>query len=140
MDLRPILLVIGLLLFPLGSGMLVPALVDASLSHPGWQVFLTTSALTLFVGAGLFLSNRGASEELNVKQAFLLTVLVWLVLPGFASLPFVFSELDMHFTDAFFEAMSGLTTTGSTVISGLDTAPPGILLWRALLQWLDMVL
>lgn len=136
MDLRPILLVIGLLLIPLGLGMLVPALVDASLSHPEWQVFLTTSALTLFVGAGLFLSNRGASEELNVKQAFLLTVLVWLVLPGFASLPFVFSELDMRFTDAFFESMSGLTTTGSTVISGLDTAPPGILMWRALLQWL----
>ena len=66
MDLRPILLVIGLLLVPLGLGMLVPALVDASLSHPEWQVFLTTSALTLFVGAGLFLSNRGASEELNV--------------------------------------------------------------------------
>lgn len=135
-DFRPILLVIGLLLVPLGLGMLVPALVDASVSHPEWVVFVTASALTVFVGVGLYLSNRGANEELNIKQAFVLTVLVWIVLPGFASLPFIFSELKMTFTDAFFEAMSGLTTTGSTVITGLDTVPPGILIWRALLQWL----
>lgn len=135
-DLRPILLVIGLLLVPLGLGMLAPALVDVSMAHHEWQVFVAASALTLFVGVGLYLSNRGASEELNIKQAFVLTVLVWAVLPGFASLPFIFTQLEMSFTDAYFEAMSGLTTTGSTVISGLDAAPPGILIWRAILQWL----
>ncbi len=135
-DLRPILLVIGLLLIPLGLGMLAPALVDLSMGHHEWPVFVTASALTLFVGAGLYLSNRGAGGELSIKQAFVLTVLVWVVLPGFASLPFIFTQLDLSFTDAYFEAMSGLTTTGSTVISGLDTAPPGILIWRAILQWL----
>ena len=136
LDLRPIFLVIGLLLIPLGLGMLVPAVVDSAAAHPDWQVFTVSAGLTLFVGAGLFLSNRGASEQLNIKQAFLLTTLVWVVLPGFAALPFIFSDLQMGFTDAYFEAMSGLTTTGSTVITGLDAAPPGILIWRAILQWL----
>ena len=135
-DWRPIFLVIGLLLVPLGLGMMVPVAVDLSLDHPDWQVFMVSSALTLFVGVGLFLSNRGAKSELNIKQAFLLTTLVWLILPGFAALPFVFSELELSFTDGYFEAMSGLTTTGSTVITGLDSAPPGILIWRAILQWL----
>ena len=133
---RPIFLVIGLLLVPLGLGMMVPVAVDLSLEHPDWQVFIISSALTLFVGVGLFLSNRGANEQLNIKQAFLLITLVWALLPVFAALPFVFSELELSFTDAYFEAMSGLTTTGSTVISGLDSAPPGILIWRAILQWL----
>ena len=135
-DFRPILLVIGLLLIPLGLGMLVPALVDVSMGAGGWPVFVTGSALTLFVGGGLFLSNRGTGGELSIKQAFVLTVLVWVVLPLFAALPFIFTQLEMSFTDAYFEAMSGLTTTGSTVIVGLDNAPPGILIWRALLQWL----
>jgi trk system potassium uptake protein TrkH len=61
------------------------------------------------------------------------------MIPAFAALPFTFSELDLSYTDAFFEAMSGVTTTGSTVLTGLDFAPPGILLWRALLQWLGGV-
>jgi len=132
---RPILLVIGTLLVPLGLGMLVPALVDASLGHRDWQVFVASSALTLFIGVGLYLSYRGAREALTIKQGFLLTTLTWVVLPAFAALPFIFSELKMSFTDSYFEAMSGLSTTGSTVIVGLDDAPPGILMWRSILQW-----
>lgn len=135
-DFRPILLVIGTLLFPLGLGMLFPALVDISLGHPDWQVFLFSSALTLFVAGGIYLATRGANEELNIKQGFLLTTLVWVVLPVFACLPFIFSNLKLDFTNAYFEAMSGLTTTGATVIVGLDAAPPGVLIWRGILQWL----
>ena len=71
-----------------------------------------------------------------MRQAFLLTALAWVVIAAFGALPFVFSNLELAYTDAFFEAMSGVTTTGSTVITGLDFAPPGILLWRAILQWL----
>ena len=83
------------------------------------------------------LTTQGTrTVALNLRQAFILTTLLWLVVALFGALPFAFSDLQMSYTDAFFEAMSGVTTTGSTVIVGLDTAPPGLLLWRALLQWL----
>lgn len=136
-DLRPIFLVIGILLIPLGLGMVVPAMVDIAAGHTDWQVFAISSFFTLFVGISLFLSNRGVSrEDLSIKQAFLLTTLIWASIPVFAAFPFMFSELDLSFTDGYFESISGLTTTGATVLSGLDSAPPGLLLWRAILQWL----
>lgn len=134
-DLRPILLINGLFLLILGVGMLFPALMDAAVGNPDWQVFAICSGFVMFVGGMLFLTNRGEDEELSVQQAFILTVSTWVVIPIFGALPFVFSDLALSYTDAFFEAMSGLSTTGSTVITGLDGAPPGILLWRALLQW-----
>lgn len=115
--------------------MLFPALVDAAVDNPDWQVFAICSGLVMFIGGMLFLTSRGQDEELSVQQAFILTVSTWVVIPTFGALPFVFSDLSLSYTDAFFEAMSGLSTTGSTVITGLDGAPPGILLWRALLQW-----
>ena len=133
---RPILLVIGLMLTTLGLAMLVPVLLDLVVENPDWQVFLAAASVTLFVGTSLVLISRGIDGRLRLHQAFLLTTLTWVVLPAFAALPFAFSELDLSYTDAFFEAMSGLTTTGSTVIDGLDLAPPGILIWRALLQWM----
>lgn len=116
--------------------MAIPALVDLAFGHADWQVFLVSSALTVFIGVSLSLTNWGHHSDLTLKQAFILTTSSWVALVAFAALPFAFSELGLSFTDAFFESMSGLTTTGSTVIVGLDDAPPGILLWRALLQWL----
>ncbi|MCR9214075.1 MAG: TrkH family potassium uptake protein [Proteobacteria bacterium] len=133
---RLILSIIGILLVILGLAMLIPAAVDLFVSDSDWQVFSAAAAVALFVGGGLFLSNRGAQLELGGRQAFILTTVAWIAMPAFAALPLTFSEMDISYTDAFFEAMSGLTTTGSTVLTGLDTAPPGILLWRALLQWL----
>jgi len=115
--------------------MLFPALVDVAVDNPDWQVFAICSGLVMFVGGMLFLSSRGEDEELSIQQAFILTVSTWVIIPIFGALPFVYSDLSLSYTDAFFEAMSGLSTTGSTVITGLDGAPPGILLWRALLQW-----
>jgi trk system potassium uptake protein TrkH len=82
------------------------------------------------------LASRSGSSRIDIRQAFTLTTASWVALTAFAALPFAFSELDLSYTDAFFEAMSGVTTTGSTVITGLDRAPPGILLWRGILQWL----
>jgi len=133
---RLILSIIGILLVILGLAMLIPAAVDLFVNDQDWQVFSVAAAVALFVGGGLFLSNRGASLELGGRQAFILTTVAWIALPAFAALPLTFSELNISYTDAFFEAMSGLTTTGSTVLTGLDDAPLGILLWRALLQWL----
>ncbi len=135
-NIRPVLFVVGVLLTTLGIFMFVPAMADATVNNLDWRVFMAAAFFTLFVGVTLGLMNYGGSMRLTVRQTFLLTTIVWFIMAAFAALPFAFAELEMTYTDAFFESMSGLTTTGSTVIVGLDEAPPGILLWRALLQWL----
>lgn len=137
LDLRPLYLIIGLLLLILALGMLIPAAVDLAEGNSDWQVFMLSAGVTSFVGAALVISGRTKDKiHFSIRQGFLMATFSWLVMTIFAALPFAFSELDMSYTDAFFEAMSGITTTGSTVITGLDYAPPGLLLWRALLQWL----
>jgi trk system potassium uptake protein TrkH len=136
MDFRPILYIIGMLLLVMSLSLVVPMLADLYLGNADWRVFFVCIIITSFFGGSLLLSNSGREFDINARQAFMLVFLCWLALATFAALPFKFSTLDMSFTDAFFEAMSGITTTGSTVITGLETAPPGILLWRAILQWL----
>lgn len=136
LELRPVALVNGILLATLATAMLLPAMVDLALGNPDWVVFAWASAVTMFVGLALTVSTRGNAVRLGLREAFIMTASVWVVLALFAALPFVWSELQLGYTDAYFEAMSGLTTTGATVIVGLDGAPPGILLWRGLLQWL----
>ena len=119
--------------------MLVPAAADAGVGNPDWQVFALSAGFTLFIGVLFILTTRTEMRILSIRQAFVLTTLSWIALPTFAALPFTFSELNLNYTDAFFESMSGITTTGSTIITELDAAPPGILLWRSLLQWLGGV-
>lgn len=116
--------------------MFLPAAADLAVGNQEWQVFATGAALTLFIGVMLVLTTRSKVRNLSLRQAFILTTLSWVLMPAVAALPLVFADLDLSYTDAFFEAMSGLTTTGSTVIVNLDNTMPGILLWRALLQWL----
>ena len=136
MDFRPAIFVVGLLLATLAVVMCVPAIADFAYGHPDWQVFAVSAAMTFFVGVTMALTSKTRDMKLTIRHAFMITTTSWMAMTLFASLPFAFSELDMGFTDAVFEAMSGITTTGSTVISGLENAPPGILLWRSLLQWL----
>jgi len=136
LNIRPILFILGLLLTTLALAMSLPALIDALTGHSDWQVFLASAGLTMFIGISLILTMRGSDMALGIREAFILTIGSWLGVTLFASLPFAFAELNLSFADAFFEAMSGITTTGATVIVNLDQAPPGILLWRALLQWL----
>lgn len=136
LDLRPVLFINGLMLAVLGVGMLVPALIDLYFANPDWQVFMAAAATSLFVAGALIMTHRGTYDRLTTRQAFLLTAGAWVLLPAFGALPFVYSALNMSYADGYFEAMSGLTTTGATVIVGLDTAPPGILMWRAILHWL----
>jgi len=135
-ELRPIVFFMGLLLIALAAAMLIPAAVDAAEGHPDWQAFLGGAGISLFVGVSCVLTTRGGWKTLTVRQSFVLTVLSWTVLVAFAALPLRFSGLGLDYTDAFFEAMSGITTTGSTILVGLEDAPPGILLWRSMLQWL----
>jgi len=135
-DLRPVVFILGILLSVLALAMLVPVAADLAVGHPDWEVFLASAAVTLFVSVSMILTTRGGRRGFNIRQAFVMTTFAWITIALFGSLPLAFSELEMSFTDAFFEAMSGITTTGSTVIVGLDDAPPGILLWRSILQWL----
>lgn len=136
LDLRPVGYVIGLLLVGLGASMALPMLADWVEGSANWQAFALSAAVTLFVGLSLVLACRAERQEgLTIRQTFLLTVLIWIVSPAFAALPLMMGEPHATAADAFFEAMSGVTTTGSTVFTGLDTMAPGVLLWRAMLQW-----
>lgn len=135
-DVRPVFYVIGALVTVVAGAMLAPMLVDLAAGSPDWMVFAAASALTLFFGVLMILMNRTERVVLNLRQTFLLTALAWVVVCTFSAMPFMMSRLHLSAADAYFEAMSALTTTGSTVISGLDTLPPGLLLWRSLLQWL----
>ncbi|WP_127115982.1 TrkH family potassium uptake protein [Shimia sediminis] len=136
-DLRPVGYVIGLLVAMLGLVMLLPMLVDIVSGDEHWSVFLECAILTFLTGGFVALSCQTAKGKgLTIQQTFLLTTGVWLTLPLFGALPFLLGETEARFVDAFFEAMSGLTTTGSTVFSGLEEMPKGLLLWRGLLQWL----
>ncbi|TCT08251.1 TrkH family potassium uptake protein [Aquabacter spiritensis] len=135
-DLKPIAAPLGIVLSILGVSMLLPALADVSSGSGGADVFLGSSAVTVFVGVLLWMSGRGARiKRLDLRQAFLLTFCLWSVLALFAALPFMWGRPHLSITKALFESMSGLTTTGASVMSGLDDMPAGILLWRALLHW-----
>lgn len=136
LNLRPVLFVLGCLLTALGVAMLVPLVVEAAIGAGDWVVFAGSAGITIFVGGALVLANRGGAATFGLREGFLLTTLIWSSLAGFAALPFLFAGLGIGFADAVFEAVSGITTTGATVLAGLDTMPPGILIWRALLQWL----
>jgi trk system potassium uptake protein TrkH len=101
-----------------------------------WIPFFISAALSLFIGGGLILGfNSSELNNIRTREIFLLTFLAWLLTSVFASLPFVFSNLGLSFTDALFETASAITTTGTTVLTNLQTYPKTILLWRALLQW-----
>lgn len=135
-DFRPVGQIIGRLVVVLGISMLAPTLLDLSDGNGNAGGFALAAFLTLAGGLALYLINRQPEVRgLSRPQAFLLTVLLWLVLPVFGALPFVLAAPGASYTDGFFEAMSGMTTTGATVFTGLNTAPRGMLLWRALLQW-----
>jgi trk system potassium uptake protein TrkH len=136
-DLRPVGYVIGLLVAILGLTMVLPMVADLIEGGGHWTVFFESSVVTMLTGGAIALScSNGVKEGLSIQQTFLLTTGVWVALPLFGALPLMLGATNLTFTDAFFEAMSGLTTTGSTVISGLDSLPQGILLWRGILQWL----
>jgi trk system potassium uptake protein TrkH len=115
--------------------MLIPVIVQFLYNEID-SSFFGASIVTIIFGILFFLSNLDHDKKLNLQQAFLLTALSWLSIAAFGSLPFFFSSVEFSFTNAFFESMSGITTTGSTIISNLEDIPKGILLWRAILQWL----
>ena len=132
---KTVFFTLGILQIILGIFMLIP-IITQFLYNEIDSSFFGASIVTIIFGTLFFLSNLDHDKKLNLQQAFLLTALSWLSIAIFGSLPFVFSSIDFSFTNAFFESMSGITTTGSTIISNLESMPKGILLWRAILQWL----
>ena len=135
-DMRPVGYVIGLLVLVLGVTMLVPLGAELYYDTGNWWVFFESAVLTMLAGALTALAcSNGVGPRLSIQQTFLLTTGVWLTLPLFGALPFILGAGGERFVDALFEAMSGLTTTGATVFTGLDDRPEGILLWRGMLQW-----
>ena len=136
-ELRPVLLMIGLLMVALGVSMILPAVVDYLTPPVGaTQAFFGGAAAAVALGGILIAANRGGMADISLRQGYLFTVLAWVTVPALGALPLALSPLGLSYTDAFFETMSGLTTTGSTVLVGLDTMPESILLWRAIMQWL----
>ncbi len=132
---KTVFFTLGILQIILGIFMLIPIIVQLLYSEID-SSFLGASIVTMIFGTLFFLSNLDHDKKLNLQQAFLLTALSWLSIAIFGSLPFIFSSVEFSLTNAFFESMSGITTTGSTIIPNLEEMPKGILLWRALLQWL----
>ena len=132
---KTVFFTLGILQIILGIFMLIPTIVQFFYQEID-SSFFGASIVTIIFGTLFFLSNLDHDKKLNLQQAFLLTSLSWLSIAIFGSLPFIFSSVEFSFTNAFFESMSGITTTGSTIISNLEDMPKAILLWRALLQWL----
>ncbi|MEL6583100.1 MAG: TrkH family potassium uptake protein [Pseudomonadota bacterium] len=134
--LRPVGYVIGLLVSALGATMLLPFLLDVISGNGDWRSFALAGTVTMVAGVMLVLAcSTGRTPVLDVRQTFILTTATWVVLPLFGALPFWLGEAGASFTDAFFEAMSGMTTTGSTIFTDLEGLPPGTHLWRGMLQW-----
>ena len=132
---KTVFFLIGILLIVLGASMLAPyslQLIFKENSHS----FISASIVTIFIGSLFVLGNLEKEFKLNLRQTFLFSSLAWIMVAVFGSLPFLLSTQEFSFSEAFFESMSGITTTGATIISNLDSAPKSILLWRAIMQWL----
>ena len=132
---KTVFFTLGILQIILGTSMLIPILIQIIYDQLD-SSFIGAGIITIIFGILFFLSNLNHEKKLNLQQAFLLTALSWLSIAIFGSLPFIFSNLQLTITDALFESMSGITTTGSTIIINLSECPKAILFWRAILQWL----
>ena len=132
---KTVFFTLGILQIVLGVFMLIPVIAQFIFNEVD-SSFFAGSLVAIVFGTLFFLSNLDHDKKLSLQQAFLLTALSWLSIAIFGSLPFIFSKINFSFTNAFFESMSGITTTGSTIISNLENMPKSILLWRAILQWL----
>ncbi len=128
---------LGLVIAIFGLTMCIPVLVSwADGDHSVWLLFIEAAGTTVGCGLLLFAATRRYRSELQVRDGFLLVVSVWTALPAFATLPLLGYLPEINFTDAYFECMSGISTTGATVLSGLDALPPAVNIWRAEISWL----
>jgi trk system potassium uptake protein len=135
-DFKPISLVLGFLICTTGFFLSIPLITEIIYKTDQWQAYAVPLIVYLVVGGSLVIINKDTEMKLNLKGAFFLTGIAWIVMAIICSIPFMFAKTNLTFIDAIFESMSGITTTGSTIINDLDIQPKGVLIWRALLQWL----
>ncbi len=131
---QPVLMINGYLISVLGLAMLIPAFLDMYWTRAGWSHFLSSSIICLFIGLSLFLANRMNIKKITLQQGYLITVCGWVSLTLLGTLPFLLYGSIPHFADALFETMSGLSTTGATILPDVEIMPKAILLWRSILS------
>ena len=132
-----ILNVLGYLLIALSLVMLIPMIIDLGMGNNTWKSFITSAIITFGFGVTFLISTRNEeNDKILMQDAFLITSLSWLSISIFAAFPFYFSEDGLDITNSIFESMSGITTTGSSVIQNVESLTEGMLIWRGLLQWM----
>ena len=136
MNIIPIVQILGFLLILLSFLMTLPVNLLVFGDTPDWLAFVKSSVVCFGIGAAALALAGRQKHALRQQQMFMLTVSAWVVIPLFSSLPLLLSDMKLSMTDAFFESISGVTTTGSTVLTGLDHLPDDILLWRSIMQWM----
>ncbi len=133
---KPIALVGGTVICVVGFLLFIPLITEIIYKTESWQSYAVPILLYLIVGGSLVITNKNIELKVTVKEAFLITVLAWVFFAFLCAIPFIYTQINLSFVDSLFESMSGITTTGSTILSNLDDLPKGILIWRALLQWI----
>ncbi len=133
---QPVFMISGYILGILGLIMLVPAGLDFAENKEVLSPFVPAAVITVFLGLSLFLANYTKVEKISLKQAYLVTSVSWCIVGAFATLPFLFFNQSYAFVDVFFETVSGVTGTGATILSDVESLPHSILLWRSILNLL----
>ncbi len=136
LNLKPIALVGGTVVCAVGFLLFIPLFAELIYQTESWQSYAVPILLYLIVGGSLVITNRNVELKISIKEAFIITVLSWLLLAILCSVPFIYTQSNLSIVDSLFESMSGITTTGATVIDNIENLSKGILIWRALLQWL----
>ncbi len=136
LNLKPIALVVGSAVCAVGFLLFLPLVTEIIYKTESWQSYAVPILLYVIIGGSLVITNRNVEFKLTIRDAFVMTILLWLLMSILCAVPFIYTQSDLSIIDAIFESMSGITTTGATTLDNLDELPKGILIWRALLQWL----
>ena len=130
LNLKPIALVLGTVICAVGFLLFIPMFTEIIYKTESWQAYAVPILLYLIVGGSLVIINKNIELKISIKEAFIITVLSWILLAILCAVPFVYTQSGLDIVDAFFESMSGITTTGATILQNLDELPKGILIWR----------
>ena len=134
-NLKPIALVGGTVICGVGFLLFIPLVIELFYKTESWQSYAVPILIYLIVGGSLVIINRNIELKISIKEAFIITVLSWLLLATLCAVPFIYTQSNLSVVDSLFESMSGITTTGATILKDINNLPKGILIWRALLQW-----
>ena len=134
-NIKPIAFISGTLICATGFFLFLPLLTEIIYQNDQWQAYTIPIILYLIVGGSLVIINKDVEIDIDLKSGFFITVFSWILLSLICAIPFMYAKSNLHWVDALFESMSGLTTTGATILTNLDELPKGILIWRSFLQW-----